>query len=397
MVSVVDLAARALLEGPPDDTTVREPPMITISPRAAHLAQAHLGITVPVLALTLVAFTARVRVRVFPSWRVRADDWLIALGFASAITDWALLMVGMVITPGSIPSEHALYATKLSYFAVAVWGLTMVTVKTSICLTLLRIPQAHVITISLYLVMVCQILYFILNTMYTFTKCRPLRAAWASTAAGGRCVDPSIDVIVSNVGSGVNITTDLFLSLAPMFILWNLRRPLRERILVCILTGIGLIASLATIRKMMIMKEWGQGGNIWEFAMSISTWTVLEQFMGILAACSPSLKGPIQKLLARYGVLLTRYDNNISFITIPHRNPCGPHGSIYDRQADAEVGGYPGLIRGDVDANQIPDMPGAGEMKGGLTSPSRSTLQESVNTVMTRGEVSQDISTLDKT
>ncbi|KAM7185359.1 hypothetical protein V8F20_011836 [Naviculisporaceae sp. PSN 640] len=371
--------------------------MIPITPRAALLARVYIGITVPLLALTLVAFLARVRIRVSPSWKVRLDDWLMTFGFASAIADWGMLCVGMKTSPGLVPSEEALYATKLGYLAVVVWGLTMVTVKSSICLTLLRIPQARILTVILYMVMGCQILFFVLNTMYTFSKCRPLRAAWASTVAGGRCVDLSIDVIVSNVGSALNITTDILLSLAPMFIFWNLRRPLRERILVCVLTGIGLIASLASIRKLTIMQHWGKSGNIWEFAMAISTLTVVEQFLGVLAACSPSLKGPIQKALGKCGILLTRYDNNVSFISLPNRNPRGPHGSIYERQADAEVGGYPGLITGDADANPPPKSLRVEELKAGLASPSRSSLQESVDTVATRGEVSQSVNELDKT
>lgn len=55
--------------------------MIPITPRAALLARVYIGITVPLLALTLVAFIARVRIRVSPSWRVRLDDWLITFGF----------------------------------------------------------------------------------------------------------------------------------------------------------------------------------------------------------------------------------------------------------------------------------------------------------------------------
>lgn len=318
---------------------------------------------------------------------------------ASAITDWGMLWLGMRFSPSPITMDDVIYATKVGYLAVSIWGLTMVTVKTSICLTLLRIPQPRHFVVALYVVMTCQILYFVLNTMYLFSKCRPLSAAWTGTTNGGSCVDISNDVLVSNAGSGINIATDIFLSLAPMFIFWNLRRPLRERVLVCVLTGLGLLASLASIRKVTIMLKWGRPdvqGDIWELSTAINTMTILEQFLAVLAACSPSLKGPIQRGLAKWGVLLTRYDNNISFITLPRRSHHGPHGSIYERQADAEVGSYPGLITGASERNQSSDDPSSEQTKPVLTSPSRSTIPESIHTAPSRGEVSQSIHEPDK-
>lgn len=313
-----------------------------------------------------------------------------------------MLNTGLIITPGSIPAQQALHATKVAYISIAIWGFTMTCIKASIALTLLRIPQHRLSKFGLYFVIGCQVTYFIINTMYVFTKCRPLRAAWASTVAGASCVDLGIDIIVSTVGAGINIATDLFLSIAPMAILWNLRRPLRERILVCALTGLGIVASLASIMKLIVMQKWGKEEDPWEFAMVISTWAVIEQFMAALAACSPSLKGPIQRALGRVGVLLTRYNNDISFIYMDNRGPCEPHephGPIYEMQADAEVGGYPGLIGGDGPQNQTRDHgPAAGKSDSTtlLTSVSRSTLHDAASAQTETNTTRPSVSVTDK-
>lgn len=66
--------------GPPPIPTV---PFLPISDRAAFLARVHFGVTVPLLALTLIPFFARLYIRIWPVWRVGWDDWLIALGFVS--------------------------------------------------------------------------------------------------------------------------------------------------------------------------------------------------------------------------------------------------------------------------------------------------------------------------
>lgn len=65
-----------------DDATMDGTPvLIPITPRAVRLAHVYSGLTVVLFVLALIAFAARVRLRVSPTWRVRPDDWLIALGF----------------------------------------------------------------------------------------------------------------------------------------------------------------------------------------------------------------------------------------------------------------------------------------------------------------------------
>jgi hypothetical protein len=43
----------------------------------------------------------------------------------------------------------------------------------------------------------------------------------------------------------------------------------------------------------------------WANAVSLSTWTIVEQLLGILAACMPYLKRPIQRFLDMIGFSIT--------------------------------------------------------------------------------------------
>ena len=65
-----------------DDSSARL--LVPISDRAAYLARVHIGVTVPLLAVTLVPFFARLYIRVWPVWRFGWDDALIVLGFVSS-------------------------------------------------------------------------------------------------------------------------------------------------------------------------------------------------------------------------------------------------------------------------------------------------------------------------
>ncbi|KAK0737964.1 hypothetical protein B0T18DRAFT_303265, partial [Schizothecium vesticola] len=194
--------------------------------------------------------------------------------------------------------------------AIPVWNAAMTCIKISVALSLLRIPVNRAWTVFLWTVTATQVAYFIGNTvyafLYAFLACVPLHGIWDLTVTDAHCLGPASPRIVSNVESAVNITTDFLLSLAPMVLLWGLRRPLRERILVCGLMGIGLFASVACIVKAVVVRQWGDPAvDAWELAMAIATWTIIEQLLAVLAVCSPSLKGPLQRILGRFGILLT--------------------------------------------------------------------------------------------
>lgn len=221
----------------------------------------------------------------------------------------------MFLTPQNISFLTMRNAMKLSYLAIPVWGAAMTCIKISVALSLLRIPVNRLWTVFLYSATAVQVAYFIGNTVFAFLACRPLAALWDPRITEAYCAGPRASLIASYVGSAVNITTDLLLSLAPMVMLWNLHRPLRERVLVCCLMGMGILASVSCIVKAVIVRQWGRTDiDVWAQAMSIATWTIAEQFVAIMAACSPSLKGPLERLLRRFGIFIVHYNSQLSFV-----------------------------------------------------------------------------------
>ncbi|KAK4141226.1 uncharacterized protein C8A04DRAFT_14251 [Dichotomopilus funicola] len=292
-------------------------PLFHINDRVPYISLIHVSTTIPLLALTLVPFFARIYVRIWPEWRFGLDDGFIVAGLASAITDWALLARGLYFEPTDISWDETFYTVTLSYFAIPVWSLSMTLIKTSIVLSFLRLPLKRGWRIGLYTLIAILVSFGLANTLYSFLKCDPKPGAW-DLHIPARCPGGRIDSIVSNLCSGANILTDLVLSVVPMFLLWNLRRPLRERILICSLTGIGLFVTVASVMKVVLIEEWSRSGlGDWALSLSIATWTVTEQFASILAACSPSLKKPIEGLFRRWGIQLVEENPEISFMYVP--------------------------------------------------------------------------------
>ena len=108
---------------------------------------------------------------------------------------------------------------------------------------------------------------------------------------------------ISTTMSSINIATDLILSFSPLAFLLNLHRPLRERILLIVLMATGLAASAASIRKTQLVLQLGEPvEEQLATSVAISTWSMAEEFISVVAACMPMLKPLFQKLLDRMGV-----------------------------------------------------------------------------------------------
>jgi len=144
------------------------------------------------------------------------------------------------------------------------------------------------------------------NVFFDFLQCKPLAAAWNPTIPGAVCLPPSAAIIASNTGSAVCISTDFLLSLAPIAFLRKLNRPLREKILICGLMGVGLLATISSILKTITIQSWGDPTvDIFAVSAALNTYTVLEQEIAILAACIPAQKPLLQKILAKFGFSMT--------------------------------------------------------------------------------------------
>lgn len=91
------------------------------------------------------------------------------------------------------------------------------------------------------------------------------------------------------------IALDFTLALMPMRLIWSLHRTLREKILICCLMAMGLLATGIAAYKMTLSTNVGKG--------DLLSTTVK---VGMSAACMPCLKAPAERFLKRVGVLATR-------------------------------------------------------------------------------------------
>lgn len=242
----------------------------------------------------------------------------------------------MFTTARLLTHEQMLNARKYAFLAIPIWGVAMTFIKVSIAMMLLRIqPNIMWWRIFCFFVMALQIVYGVGNTFFILLQCRPLEAAWNPAilaVVDGECLPQQGIHIASNIGSGINIATDILLSLAPTLFLWKLKRPLREKILVGLLMAVGVLASIASIVKATLVKNFGTAEDAWTLTNSIATWTALEQLLAMIASSAPFLKPLVQSALHRMGLTLSdtraapSYGNRYQNMTDGHgtRDPTRP-------------------------------------------------------------------------
>ncbi|KAF4625082.1 hypothetical protein G7Y89_g13087 [Cudoniella acicularis] len=223
-----------------------ELPQIPLTEADHHAAMVFVAVTVPLLAVALASLAARITHKIQSQLSLGWEDYLIAVGVAF-----------LQFPFGRFPSLASKPAWVFSFY---------VFIKAE-------------------------------NGIYSST--------WNTTITGARCVSTDSYRAVSNAQSSISIATDLILSFFPLTFLHKLRRPIAEKVLVGVLMAMGMMASGASITKAVLVIQWPHAVDSFSLGFAISTWTCVEMFLGITAACLPTLKSKFQRLLALLGIDFT--------------------------------------------------------------------------------------------
>lgn len=110
-----------------------------------------------------------------------------------------------------------------------IWILTYVvalaTVKSSICITIMRIASTKLnLRITIYVLLAITWASFFTTFIGTLLYCRPVRSIWTPQlilSGQGTCAKVETFVIIGHVATVTTILTDLALVVVPAIILWN--------------------------------------------------------------------------------------------------------------------------------------------------------------------------------
>lgn len=133
-------------------------------------------------------------------------------------------------------------------------------------------------------------------------QCTDIRILWDySTKA--TCWGRSTLVALSYANLSLNIVTDMIFAIfIPVPMLWNINVTRRTRISLFCVLGLGCFACACAIIRITYVRTYGKYGDwLWD-SQYLTTWSVLELNIGIIAASLPSLRPLFKKFLgSMYG------------------------------------------------------------------------------------------------
>ncbi|KAK3386493.1 hypothetical protein B0H63DRAFT_430290 [Podospora didyma] len=308
-----------------------------------------LAILVPLFTLALTVYVVRIWTRIRPKYRLNAADYTISIAMFAEALSIVLAIVAVSRGYGRprflLPPDdrEAIGRTTFAIFIMALWASAFARISIS-CL-LLRIAIERYWKVVLWTNIVVQCLALGACDIIELVQCRPIRAMW-SFVPGASCLPPDqVWVIVCFFG-GIGMAGDVLCAILPIAIIWRLTRSVVEKVLVSILLGLGLVAAVGGILKVIILKSWDPASvDANRQIMNAFVWIRIEELLLIIGACAPTLKAPIEGLLRRR-FSLPRFGprplplNTVSTMPDPSRKPpLFPQEDISQMSSSAESSG----------------------------------------------------------
>ncbi|KAI9843173.1 MAG: hypothetical protein M1838_002736 [Thelocarpon superellum] len=158
--------------------------------------------------------------------------------------------------------------------------------KTSIILLYYRIfGVSRTFRKALTAAWIIVLFYFIANLLAAIFECKPVSFYWDKTISGGTCVDSTAFYRWNGVA---NLLIDFIILTLTIPMIWRLNFALKQKISVTALFLLGTFVVIASIIRVTTFNDVVAADITYTLVVS-STWSTVEQSVGIICACLPVL------------------------------------------------------------------------------------------------------------
>ncbi|EQB53454.1 hypothetical protein GCG54_00005355 [Colletotrichum gloeosporioides] len=258
-------------------------------------------------ALAFISVSLRLYARI---WLIKApgwDDWVMVLTILCALGGWIVFIIqshyGLGKHQASIPKPELVELQHAGLFqSIISAALGIMFLKISISLNLLRLGAKKWYKWGLWFIIVFTFIQSG-SGVFTFTfYCQPTARFWDKTVAG-TCWPIKVFVGLGIMNTALNIFTDVVLATLPIPLIWNLQMKRKVRLYVIGILSLGYFAVAMGIVKAIYQIGFGANPDK-TFEQSIQFWGFLQLQLGIIAACAPTFKPLVGRMLR-----LTSYDD----------------------------------------------------------------------------------------
>ncbi|KAL2405788.1 hypothetical protein ABEF95_005601 [Exophiala dermatitidis] len=171
---------------------------------------------------------------------------------------------------------------------------------------------------GLILLVSCACLCF---TSVTVFQCSPIQRAWDRWSVDGSCLN-LYTLWYSN--AIYNILTDLIIVLMVPPVIFTLRLPIRQKLALTCIFGLGVIVCAASISRLTTLYSSAYGGDLTAGSLVSTIWTTIEAGIGVICANLPMLRPTVQRFFPRLFPSRSRADPSSTSTPSHHSGICSP-------------------------------------------------------------------------
>lgn len=277
--------------------------MATVDPNAKSVPLEGLSLSIVVVSLvflflSVLAVGARTYIRLTD--RVFGlDDGLMLFGTIVYVATVALssyaAFVGLgshdVMLNGFMAEEGKKYFT----IWILVYVHSLATIKSSICITILRIAGTKMaMRIAVWVLLAITWASYLVTFIGDMLVCRPIEASWKSElvlSGQAYCSPMELMIGLSHTATGSTIATDLACAVLPGIILWNTQMDKKSKLSAYALLSFASMASIVTIIRAFYINHYlTPEDNLLFWVGHIALLSNIEIGIGCIASSIPTLR-----------------------------------------------------------------------------------------------------------
>ncbi|KAH6656058.1 hypothetical protein BKA67DRAFT_254673 [Truncatella angustata] len=277
--------------------------MAEVDPNARYVPLEGLSMAIVVVSsICLVFSVAAVALRTYARLQDRLygiDDSLVAFGTVAYVADVGLAIYGAHIGIGTMNSKHnawmSMEGSKVLTIWILIYVVSLATIKSSICVTMLRIGNTKSsIRIAVWVLLAITWASFSVTFVGVLLFCRPIAANWDTSLileGKGTCASMDVMIALSQTATASTIVTDAACVALPAIMLWDMQMARRAKIGVFLLLSFASLASITTICRAPYISHYANPlDNLLFWVGHIVLFSNIETAIGCVASSVPTIR-----------------------------------------------------------------------------------------------------------
>ncbi|PWY85074.1 hypothetical protein BO70DRAFT_370587 [Aspergillus heteromorphus CBS 117.55] len=264
-----------------------------------------IGLILAFPAVATVAVVLRICSRIYIANFALEDDWIICF---SGILYWGETISSYYVIKyqylgyhiWDIPADSPqILGAKYAYATEILYNPILGLIKTSILVFLLRLSgQKIAVRRTIWVILVLNATTMVVTFFVIVLNCIPIAAVWDKASyPDAKCLNFANIVTAT---ASASIITDVLVLMLPTWIVYNIRIPQRQKLMLVGVLSFGLLAVIAGIVRVILLDHFDRHppyDYTYSLIFCIST---IEVSIAFITACAPSLKPLVVKIIPHF-------------------------------------------------------------------------------------------------